>query len=482
MTAAYRLPKGGRVDRSKPIVIRFNGWEVPAFEGDTAASALLASGIHFVGRSFKYHRPRGILSHGSEEPNALLDVDRGANRREPNNRATVVEAFEGLALKSQNHWPSLAVDIGEINDALGAVFVAGFYYKTFMWPPKFWTKVYEPVIRRAAGLGTAPRVPDPDRYAQRHAHCEVLVVGAGPAGLAAALAASEASKKRVILCDEQAEPGGTLLHDLTSEIDGLTANAWVAKAIETLDARENVTILPRTTAFGYFNHNHIALAERITDHIRVPLAKLPRERLWQVRAERVILATGSHERPLVFADNDRPGIMLAESMRAFVNRYAVLPGRQAVIATTGASAYQAAIDLKAAGMDVTIVDLRLEADCGPEFLAAVHAGVEVLTGHTVLGAKGRKRVSGTCRCQARGRRQCWPGAHSPPAIASACPVDGRHRYTSTRNRAASCASTRVSMLSCRAPRLRRRFLPAHVEVSTTSRRVSRKARGLVAAR
>jgi sarcosine oxidase, subunit alpha len=394
MSATLRLPKGGRIDRSKPIVLRFNGREVPAFAGDTAASALLANGIHFVGRSFKYHRPRGIMSHGSEEPNALLDVDRGANRREPNNRATVVEAFDGLRLKSQNHWPSLALDVGEINNALGNVFVAGFYYKTFMWPPAFWKSVYEPVIRRAAGLGRVPSVPDPDRYLQRHAHAEVLVVGAGPAGLAAALAASEDPKKRVILCDEQAEPGGALLHDVTSEIDGMPAQVWLARAIEKLDVRENVTILPRTTAFGYFNHNHVALAERITDHLRSPLTKLPRERLWQVRAAQVILAAGAHERPLVFADNDRPGIMLADSMRAFVNRYAVLPGRQAVIATTGASAYQAAIDLKVAGLDVAIVDLRREQDCGSELMAAVHAGVEVLNSHTVIGVKGRTRVSG----------------------------------------------------------------------------------------
>ncbi len=394
MTTSNRLPQGGRIDRNKPIVMRFNGRPLPAFEGDTAASALLANGIHFVGRSFKYHRPRGLMSHGSDEPNALLDVDRGNHRREPNNRATVVEAFDGLSLKSQNHWPSLGLDVGEINNVLGSVFVAGFYYKTFMWPPAFWKHVYEPVIRAAAGLGKAPTVPDPDRYTQRHAHCEVLVVGAGPVGLAAALAASEDPKARVILCDEQSEPGGSLLHDLTSIIDGVPAQTWIARTIAELETRRNVTILPRTTAFGYFNHNHIALAERITDHLRQPHADLPRERLWQLRAGRVILATGAHERPLVFADNDRPGIMLADSLRCFVNRYAVLPGHQAVIATTGASAYSAALDLKAAGMEVTIVDLRLEADCGPEFLAAIHAGIEVLPGHTVIGSKGRTRVSG----------------------------------------------------------------------------------------
>ncbi len=227
MTMSHRRPKGGRIDRSKPIVMRFNGRPLPAFKGDTAASALLANGIHMIGRSFKYHRPRGLLSHGSDEPNALLDVDRGDDRREPNNRATVVEAFDGLSLRSQNHWPSLGLDIGEINNVIGSVFVAGFYYKTFMWPPAFWKHIYEPVIRRAAGLGKAPAMPDPDRYAQRHAHCDVLVVGAGPAGLAAALAASENPKARVMVCDEQPEPGGTLLHDLTSAIDGVAAQTWI---------------------------------------------------------------------------------------------------------------------------------------------------------------------------------------------------------------------------------------------------------------
>ena len=263
----------------------------------------------------------------------------------------------------------------------------------------------EPVIRRAAGLGEAPKLADPDRYTHRHAHAEVVIVGAGPAGLAAALAASEDRRQRVILVDEQAEPGGTLLHDVTSLIDGRPAATWLAETIATLDARENVTILPRTTAFGYYNHNHIALAERVTDHLAAPLAGLPRERLWQVRATRVVLATGAHERPLVFADNDRPGIMLAESLRVYLNRYGVLAGRRVVIATAGASAYRVAVDLKAAGADVTLVDLRLEQDCGPELLVAVHAGIEVLVGHTVVGSRGRKRVDGllVAKLDAQGR-------------------------------------------------------------------------------
>ena len=392
MTAPYRLP-GGRIDRSRPLTIRFNGRALSGFAGDSAASILLAHGIHHVARSFKYHRPRGILSHGSDEPSALLSVDRGPGRVDPNNRASVVEARDGLAVASQNHWPSLGLDVGAANDALSPVFAAGFYYKTFMWPKRFWTKVYEPIIRRAAGLGVAPSAPDPDRYANRHAHCDVLVIGAGPAGLAAALAASADPGTRVILADEQSEPGGALLHDVTSTIDGRPAQAWLAEALATLDGRQNVVLLPRTTAFGYYNGNHVALAERVSDHLPDP-ARLPRERLWQVRAKQVVLATGSHERPLVFADNDRPGIMLAESVRAFVSRWAVAPGRQIVVATSGASAYRAALDAKAAGLQVTLVDLRLEADIGPELAAARAASIPVWPGHTVVGSTGRKRVTG----------------------------------------------------------------------------------------
>ncbi|GLK57265.1 sarcosine oxidase subunit alpha [Methylopila capsulata] len=393
MAQPHRLPQGGRVDRATPIRFSFDGRTIEGFAGDTVASALLANGVHLVGRSFKYHRPRGILTHGSDEPSALLQVDRGPGKIDPNNRATVVEARNGLTTSSQNRWPSLAFDVGAVNDLLSSVFVAGFYYKTFMWPRSFWDKVYEPVIRAAAGLGVAPQVADPDAYANRHAHCDVLIVGAGPAGLAAALAAAK-SGKRVILADEQPEFGGSLLHDTTATIDGQSAEAWRIAAIEELDGYETVTLLPRTTAFGYYNHNHVALTERVTDHRETPAKGAPRERLWQVRAGEVVLATGSHERPLVFADNDRPGVMLAESVRVFINRYGVAPGRRIVFVTSGASAYAAAADAKAAGLEVVMVDLRPERDCGPEAADLRLKGVEVLTGQTVIETKGRKRVAG----------------------------------------------------------------------------------------
>jgi sarcosine oxidase subunit alpha len=393
MAQPFRLRTGGRVDRTKSIRFRFNGRVIESYVGDTIASALLANGVRLIGRSFKYHRPRGIFSHGSDEPNALLSVSRGAGRTDPNNRATVVEATDGLVVGSQNHWPSLEHDFGAVNDLLSPLLVAGFYYKMFMWPRSFWGKVYEPWIRAAAGLGVAPSEVDADRYVHRHAHCDVLVVGAGPAGLAAALAASE-SGKRVILADEQAEPGGSLLHDKFSTIDGAPADNWLKQALASLKTRENVIVLPRTTAFGYYNHNHIALAERVTDQLQTPCAKLPRERLWQVRAKEVVLATGSHERPLTFADNDRPGIMLAESVRVFVNRYGVMPGRRIVLATNGASAYQVAVDAKLAGIHVTLVDVRPEGACGRELAALSKLGVEVLTSHTIIGSAGRKTVTG----------------------------------------------------------------------------------------
>jgi len=394
MTQVNRLPGRGRINRSKPIIIRFNGRQVPAFEGDTVASALLANGIVHVGRSFKYHRPRGILAAGAEEPNALLDIDRGKGRREPNNRATVVEAFDGLTAASQNHWPSLSYDVGAINDIASPVFGAGFYYKTFMWPQAAWKKLYEPIIRRAAGLGKAPNAPDPDVYVQQHAHCDALIVGAGPAGLAAALSASADATRRVIIADEQAEFGGSLLHDVTSQIDGKSAWDWLAAALTTLASRPNVRVLPRTTAISYFNHNHIALAERVTDHIPYPTKGQARERLWQIRAGEVIIATGAHERPLVFANNDRPGIMLADSLRTFINRYAVTPGRDIVIATSGASAYQAALDAKATGLFVTIVDYRERDEIGDERTLATKAGIEILDNHTILGATGHSQVTG----------------------------------------------------------------------------------------
>ncbi|MFT4182561.1 MAG: sarcosine oxidase subunit alpha, partial [Rhizobium sp.] len=370
----------------------FDGKSYTALDGDTVASALLANGVHLVGRSFKYHRPRGILSAGAEEPNALLDISRDAARRQPNVRASVQEVFDGMKAQSQNRWPSLAFDIGGINNALSPFFAAGFYYKTFMWPKAAWKHIYEPFIRRAAGLGVAPTEEDPDHYASRYAHCDVLVVGAGVAGLAAALAAAEAGAK-VILCDEQAEAGGALRFDTGVKIDGTEGYAWAQGVVAKLSAMDNVQVLTRTTAFGYYNHNFIGLAERVTDHLAKPGHDLPRERLWQVRAKRVILATGAIERHMVFPNNDRPGIMLASAARTYLNHYGVAVGAKIGVYTAHDSAYEAAFDLKRAGVSIAvIVDSRVR----PGEAVAAEAkrlGIEVLSDYAVIDTAGKLRVS-----------------------------------------------------------------------------------------
>jgi sarcosine oxidase, subunit alpha len=390
--SGFRTPSGGRIDRTQRLRFTFDGDSYEGVAGDTLASALLANGVHLTGRSFKYHRPRGILAAGSEEPNALVTVSRDAARVTPNLRATQVELYEGLVAESQNRWPSLRFDVGRINDRLSAFFPAGFYYKTFMWPKSAWKSLYEPVIRRAAGLGRAPTQADPDRYAQRYAHCDVLVVGAGPAGIAAALAAADGGA-RVILCDETAEFGGSLLTDTSALIDGQTAAAWLLQGAASLGKNSRVTLLTRTTAFGYFPHNLIGLNQRLNDHVASPARREPRERLWQVRARSVVLATGAIERPLVFPGNDRPGILLAGAAHTYLNRYGVRVGTRAVIVTSGDDAYQTALDLQAAGVAIAaIADLRSEA-AGALPDAARQAGIDVLPGSTVLGTAGNLRVS-----------------------------------------------------------------------------------------
>ena len=393
MSGAFRLPHGGRVDRTQSLRFAFDGRYYEGLAGDTLASALIANGVHLVGRSFKYHRPRGFLSAGADESNALFGVGREAARYTPNLQATSIELRDGLECESQNRWPSLHFDLGAVNDALARLLPPGFYYKTFMWPAAAWKRLYEPLIRAAAGHGRAPRVADIDRYSQRYVHCDVLVVGAGPAGLAAASAAAE-SGARVILCDEQAELGGSMLAEIEATVDGKPAAAWLAEIVAALGQRSNVTLLPRTTAFGCYPHNFIALAERVTDHLTRPDPHLPRERLWQVRAREAVFSTGAIERPLVFPDNDRPGIMLAQAARTYINRYAAKPGTRAVVFAAHDGAYRAALDLGRAGVEIAaIADLREKAD-GALPAAARAAGFKVLTGTVVTGTSGRRRITG----------------------------------------------------------------------------------------
>jgi len=383
----HRLDGGGRIDRRRPVGFTFDGAHYEGYAGDTLASALLANGVHLVGRSFKYHRARGIVAAGVEEPNALVQLGAGA-RTEPNARATRVELFEGLAAASQNRWPSLRLDLLALSNLLGPLFPAGFYYKTFMWPPSWWQSVYERLIRRAAGLGKAPSDPDPDRYEQMHAHCDVLVVGGGPAGLMAALVAGR-SGARVILADEQTELGGSLLAELTDH----PGAAWLGAVAAELEACAELRVLSRTTAFGYYDHNFLGLLERVSDHLQPGAAPhLPRQRLWKIRTRQVVLATGAIERPLVFAENDRPGIMLAGAVRAYINRYAVRPGRRAVVFTNNDGAYRTALDLVRAGAGVTVVDLRARPE-GSLPAEARAAGIRVLAGHAITGTRGRHRVA-----------------------------------------------------------------------------------------
>ncbi len=391
MTTPNRLAKKGSLSPARTVNFTFDGKPLTALEGDTLASALLANGIHLVGRSFKYHRPRGILASGPEEPNALMDISRDNARSQPNVRASVQEVFEGMVAKSQNRWPSLAFDVGAINNSLSRFFPAGFYYKTFKWPQSAWDKVYEPVIRKAAGLGVSPTERDPDSYANRFAHCDTLIIGAGAAGIAAALSAAR-SGKQVILCDEQAEFGGALLAESQTQIDGVSAKTWIAQSLKELRALPNITLLNRTTAFGYYAQNMVTLNERITEHIAMPEPECPRERLWQIRAKRVILATGAIERQILFPDNDRPAIMLASAARTFLNRYGVTPGHNIGIYTACDSAYAAAFDLIEAGINiVTLIDTRLQID--PDLLARANDfNIKILQGHAVTATKGNLRV------------------------------------------------------------------------------------------
>ena len=388
---ASRLPTGGRIDRSRPLRFSFDGRTYSGFQGDTLASALLANGVTLVGRSFKYHRPRGILAAGSEEPNALVELRSGA-RREPNTRATMIELYEGLEAASQNRWPSLRFDLLAMTAPLSPFMSAGFYYKTFMWPASFWETLYEPFIRRAAGLGRAAGLPDPDHYERAFLYCDVLVIGAGPAGLSAALAAGR-SGARVVICDESFELGGSLLSE-RREIDGAPADAWRASVVAELASLPEVRLMPRTTVFGVYDGGTYGALERVADHLAAPPPFAPRQRYWQIVAKRAVLASGAIERPIVFGGNDGPGVMLAGAVRAYVNRFGVTPGRQCVVVTTGDDGWRTAADLHDAGSHVAaIVDARRDIDPAVR-RKADKIGIRVIAGARAQSAHGRTQVSG----------------------------------------------------------------------------------------
>ena len=393
-----RLAKGGRlIDRTAAVEFSFNGKRMKGFKGDSLAASLLANDQVLVGRSFKYHRPRGIVASGPEEPNALVNLGAGA-RLEPNQRTTTTETFDGLEATSQNHWPSLNFDVGVLNNYASRFMPAGFYYKTFIHPRPAWKHLFEPIIRRAAGLGKAPTTGDADRYEQAYAFCDVLVVGAGVAGLRAAKAAADAGQ-RVILVEQTPVLGGRAPVDDT-EVDGKPVEAWLSAMEADLAARDNVTIRLRTCAAGVYDHGYVLADERVADH--TPGDGRPKHRLWRIRTAKVINAAGAIERPLSFYGNDIPGVMLAGAVRDFAVNFAVSPGDRTVVVTNNDSAYQTALALKAAGLDVpAILDAR-DSVTGALPEAARKAGIRVLTGHAVAKVKGGKRVTGVSVCHQAG--------------------------------------------------------------------------------
>ena len=384
---SHRLPTGGRIDRARPVSFSLDGRTITGCAGDTLASALLASGTTVVGRSFKYHRPRGIVSAGIEEPNALLTLGEGG-RREPNIPATTTELVDGIVAQTQNGWPSVHFDLQAVNSLAAPLFAAGFYYKTFMGPTRGAWMFYEPFIRRAAGLGKGTFEPDPDRYEGRHDFADILVIGGGPAGLAAAIAAGRTGA-RVTLVEQDALLGGSLL----AEPVGGPADAWLAERTVELGSLSNVRVLTRTTAAGLYDGNTVVLVER-RDHRRPDPAKgEARQVAVTLRAKAIVFAAGALERPLVFSNNDRPGVMLAGAVRTYLNRFAVSPGRRAIVVTNNDSAYRSGLDLARAGLAVTLADLRRDVDAGLRARAAA-AGIDLRAGTAVADVAGRAGVWG----------------------------------------------------------------------------------------
>ncbi|NUB43404.1 sarcosine oxidase subunit alpha family protein [Fertoebacter nigrum] len=393
-----RLASGGRlIDRSTAHEFTFNGKRMGGFAGDTLAAALLANDQMLVGRSFKYHRPRGVVAAGPEEPNALVNLGAGA-RLEPNQRATTTELFEGLEAGSQNHWPSLDFDIGILNNYAAKLLPAGFYYKTFIHPRAFWKHVFEPIVRQSAGLGKAPKDRDADRYEQAYAFADVLVVGGGIAGLQAALVAGQ-SGARVMLLEQTAHWGGRAPVDGVT-VDGQSADEWVKNAVQALERMENVTLRLRCCGAGVYDHGYVLADERVADH--TPGDGRPKHRLWRIRAGRIITATGAIERPLSFAGNDIPGVMLAAAVRDYVVNFAISPGDRTVVVTNNDDAYRTAIALHQAGLVVpVIVDARAQAN-GALPMQARALGIRVETGKAIAKVKGGKRVTGVALCAQAG--------------------------------------------------------------------------------
>ena len=388
MSQPFRLNKEGLINRNKKISFTFNGKKLFGYEGDTIASALIANGIHLVGRSFKYHRPRGFFGAGVEEPNAKRQVEFNGHS-EPNVNATEMELVEGLSATSQNCWPSVNFDVGAINNFLKMFFPAGFYYKTFMWPKSFWYKIYEPFIRKAAGLGVASIEKDKERYEHKFEYCDLLVTGSGPSGLASAYAAAKNGAK-VILAEDKPRFGGTLLTDDVS-IDNLSGKDWAEKIISELKSMPNVTVKNRSQVFGYYDHNMLVMFERVSDHLEKKSKFTPRQRLWYIRAKETILSTGSIERPIVFGNNDTPGIFLSAAAKEYMKVYGVLVGKKPLIFTNNDSAYETALEFKKNNVEPIILDTR-EEHSSELIDEAKSKGIDIRFSHGVIVANGYKKV------------------------------------------------------------------------------------------
>ena len=415
-----RIKGKGLIDRSAPVTFHFDGRAYDGFEGDTVASALLANDVTLMGRSFKYHRPRGVLTAGSEEPNALITVGSGA-AADPNVRATVQEVYDGLRVRSQNAWPSLDLDLMAVNNLAAPFLGAGFYYKTFMWPRKFWERLYEPVIRRAAGLGGLSGQNNPDTYERAFAFCDVLVIGAGPAGLMAALTAARGGAD-VILADEDARMGGRLNAE-TYEVDGKPGHIWAAETVATLAAMDNVRLMRRTTVTGAYDQGTYGALERVNHHHGGRGKGAPLECFWRIVARHTILAAGALERPVAFQNNDRPGVMMAGAVRAYLNRWGVSPGKALTIFANNDDAHRTARDFAAAGVRIAaVIDSRAEVGIKGDYpvyrgaLVYNTAGGKALESISIRTTSGIEKIQTDCLAISGG----WN-----PTVHLTCHMNGR---------------------------------------------------------
>ena len=422
MTQSNRL-SGGQIDRTTSQKFIFDGKFYKGHAGDTLASALLANGVRLMGRSFKYHRPRGVLTAGSEEPNALVEL-RGGARQEPNTRATTIELYDGLVAKSQNRVGSLKFDLMAINDRFSNFLTAGFYYKTFMWPAAFWEKLYEPIIRKAAGLGSLSLKDDPDVYDKGFLHCDVLIIGAGPSGLMAALTAGR-SGANVILADEDFRMGGRLNSETFAIGEG-TGSTWAERVAAELATLPNVRLMTRTTVIGAFDHGIYGAVERISDHVHTPDAGKPRQVLWRIYTKRTILAAGAIERPIAFENNDRPGIMLGSALRTYANRFAVAADKRVAIFTNNNDGHHTAQDLHAKGVKISaVIDVRANAPRSHDYEVLQGEVVDTMgrLGLTFAKIRLNDGSSRTIECGALGMSGGWN-----PNVHMTCHQRGRPRW------------------------------------------------------